>query len=302
VGRDDGPLAFASAAAPLGLPLVVKPIWGHGGDYVQVVVDAARVPAVVEATFEALARDARLRPFSDGERLWDPQRQLLLEEYAEGRELSVEGFVERGAFVPLMIQEKLRFEPDIVGGRFETATVSPAQLGAAEADAVAVHVQTVMSTLGLDRTFVHVELKWDPPAAHLIEVNPRLGGGSVASMLDYWTGIDVRDAAARLLAGEPVERRWVDRDGFLLGVFVNADHSGVLREIAGVDWARAQPEYCFQTRYRRPGDVIPRRGTLAKRQGWKYVYDVFYHCHDLARADELYVQTKARVRALCDPV
>lgn len=299
VDRDDA--ARATAAASVGLPLVVKPIWGHGGDYVSVVERARDVRGVLADTFAALDLDERLRPFFDGDRAWNPRRQLLVEAYAPGRELSVEGFVQDGVVVVLMIQEKTRFEHD-AGMRYETANVSPAPLDPDEARHIAEHVQVAIAALGIDASFVHVELKWDPPVARIIEVNPRLGGGSIGAMIEHWTGLDVRDTTVRLLLGEPVEYRPRPQEGFLLGVFVNADEPGRLREIEGLTWARAQPEFCFDTRYRRSGELIPPRGSLADREAWMYAYDVFFRCRDGARADELYDQAKARVRVRCDPV
>src|SRR5207253_1042572 len=108
--------------------------------------------------------------FAERGRTWDPRRQLLLEAFAPGREFSVEGFVDRGELVVLMIQENLRFERD-GGMRYETANVSPADITADEEEMIGAAVGHVLAALGVDGTFVHVELKWDGRTLNVVEVN-----------------------------------------------------------------------------------------------------------------------------------
>ena len=53
-------------------------------------------------------------------------------------------------------------------------------------------LQAAVTRLGVDETFVHVECKWDGRRLRIIEVNSRIGGGSVAKMLNMFLGVDAR--------------------------------------------------------------------------------------------------------------
>lgn len=285
-----------AAVGRVGVPFVIKPIWGAASAYVEVVKDRSQAHAKVTETFAALREDPNLGPFDDGDRRWDAREQLLLEEFAEGREFSLEGFIQAGRLTTLMVQEKIRWtESD--GLRFETANLSPTPfLDAHEVESMRETLERALRELELDDTLVHIEYKWDGDLLNVIEVNPRMGGGSVPKMLQAWQGADVREMMLDLMTGRPLAREYPGREGFLLGVFVNAHQSGVYREMEGLEWVRSRPEFCFDQMYMEPGSYIPPRGGKAGREAWMYCYDVFFQCENASRIDELHDETLERVR------
>lgn len=293
----------AAAVEHVGVPFVIKPIWGTASAFVDVVKDAGQAYDTLAETFDGLTSAYPEGPFDDGERTWDPRGEVLLEEFLTGRELSFEAFIQDGELVPLLIQEKL-YVSDQDGFRLESGNVCPTPfVSAEEQERIRDILQTVLTTLTVDHTFVHIECKWDGERLGIIEINPRIGGGSVAKSLIEWYGIDVREMILKLHLREPLPRVFERRqDGFLLGVFVNADEGGIFEDYAGLDWVHEQPGYRFEQRYLEPGRRVPQRGeSKGTRDEWMYAYDVFYHCTDLDQVDYLHDQTRKRVRMLVTP-
>nr|AFU82625.1 Carbamoylphosphate synthetase large subunit [Streptomyces sp. K01-0509] len=292
------PENVAAAVERLGTPFVIKPIWGTASAFVDIVKDPARAYDELAETFESLRADHPHGPFDDGTRVWDPRNEVLLESFiGAGRELSFEAFVQNGDLVPLLIQEKLLWaEQD--GFRLETANVCPTPFVSAEEEArIRDILEEALRELGVDDTFVHIELKWDGENVSIIEINPRIGGGSVAKTLIAWLDADVREMGRKLQRGEPLPRKYARvKEGFLLGVFVNAVESGIFKEFTGLDWVHAQPEFDFEQSYLQAGQRVPGRGeSKATREGWMYTYDAFFHVTDEARIDELHDETRKRV-------
>lgn len=297
VAAVDSPRRWEDAVRRVGAPFVVKPIWGTCSDYVSMVAERADALEVIGRTFAELAADTALRTFYDGEAVWDPRTQLLLEELIPGRELSYEGFVQAGRVVRLAIQEKVRWG-HVGTFSFETANVCPTPfLDDVAASAVQEQVGRAVAALDLDDTFVHVELKLDGDRIAIVEVNPRLGGGSVPAMLERLLDIDTEAMELSLQCGKRLPPEYEHRhDYFLLGVFVNADEPGVVDGLEGMEWVRARPEFCFDTCYLERGQQVPSRDALARRESWLYCYDAFYWCGSPDRIDELHDETRRRVR------
>jgi biotin carboxylase len=283
----------------LGVPFVIKPIWGAASAFVDIVTDADRAYDALAETFAAVAAEHAHGPFDDGERRWNPRAELLLEQYiGSGRELSFEAFIQDGELVPLLIQEKL-FMVDEGGFPMETANVCPTPfVSATEQDRIREILQEALTKLGVDDTFVHIECKWDGERLGIIEINPRIGGGSVPKALKEWLDADAREMGLRLQTSERLPRAYERRqDGFLLGVFVNADEGGVFKEFEGLDWVHDQPGFRFEQAYLQPGTRVPGRDeSRGTREGWMYIYDAFYHCTDLDQVDYLHDQTRKRVK------
>ena len=290
---------LSALLADVGLPLVVKPIWGQASSHVEIVTDEARVRAALEEAFRNVAQDPVLAPFHDGERLWDPRSELLVEEFLGGREYSVEGVVSAGAVQPLLIQEKHRFVSRH-GFRFETCNLSPPPFLEAEGEAeIRRATRAAISALGLDDCPFHVELKWDGAKVSIIEVNPRMGGGSVPRMLGFWYDTTVRHWPVAFRLGEPQQVPSAGRDGFLMGVFVNAERGGYMHAVEGLEWVRSLPGFAFDTLYLSPGQLIREPGTASgARDEWLYAYDAFFWLRDPDRIEPLYQAVRERVQVV----
>lgn len=290
---------LALALAELPPQLVLKPLWGTGSRYVTRAEGRADALMACRRMFAEMAGDPALGPATLGGRAWNPRRQILIEGFIDGDEFSIEGYIAGGTVQVLLIQEKLRWRTD-VALPFETLNLAPTpNLSSEEYQRLERATAAALFDLGLDNTFFHVEVKQDAGRVGIVEINPRLGGGSVPAMLDDWFGTDVRPLALRLGLGEAPPLFGPGREGFLAGVFVNAREAGVFSHLKGVEWCRARPQFAFETFYRRRGETIPPPGTGGlDRPGWMYLYDVFYRCRSVDEVDDLYDGTLAAVQAV----
>lgn len=174
------------AIARVGLPAVVKPISGTGSIGVSLVKTRMEAIQAIRKLLETTI-DLRGRPI---------QRGALLMSYVEGEEFSVEmldkrvigvtrkhlgslpHFVEIGHDLPAVISHQLRMK------------IVQSAVGALE-------------VLGHTRGPAHVELRAERDRVTIIEVNPRLAGGSIPSLLRYVSGFDSVGAVLLSLLGTP---------------------------------------------------------------------------------------------------
>jgi hypothetical protein len=284
-----------------GLPstVVLKPLWGTGSRYVTKVQGRLEAGAACRRLSAVMSLDPMLEPVVLGGCAWDPRRQLLVEAFVEGTEYSIEGYVAEGVTQVLMIQEKARWRSDVTLP-FETLNLAPTpNLSVPSRKLLERATAEAVGDAGLDQTFFHIELREREGRVTIIEINPRLGGGSVPAMLDFWFGEDVGQLALKLAMGEAPPPFGPGREGFLVGVFVNAQESGVFSRIEGAEWCRAQAQFAFETFYRRRGEIIPPPESIGPdRSGWMYLYDAFFWCQHLEDVDPLYDGTLAAVRAI----
>lgn len=174
------------AITQVGLPAVAKPISGTGSIGVTLVkteIDAIRALQNLLTT----TIDVRGRPNQSG---------ALLMSYIAGDEFSVEILDSQ---VIGVTRKHLGALPHFVEIGHDAPAVMSTQLRA-QIVRVALHA---MEVLGLTRGPAHVELRQHRGCITIIEVNPRLAGGSIPSLFRYATGFDPVLAALSSLLGIP---------------------------------------------------------------------------------------------------
>ncbi|MFD5146103.1 acetyl-CoA carboxylase biotin carboxylase subunit family protein [Streptomyces sp. NPDC058401] len=117
--------------------------------------------------------------------------EIVVEEYLEGTEFSVDGPVLRGGFTPLFVVEKPFHDEQ--RHHDSGIRVSPPQNArvAAAVGAFGPVLDALCTDLGLDRCWLHVEGRvLRDGTVGLIEINPRPGGGMYQSATIRTCGID----------------------------------------------------------------------------------------------------------------
>lgn len=215
------PDAAAEAAQRIGLPVVIKPTAGSGSIGVRRCADAGQVRA---------AADAILRGTLAG---LPAQRTVLVEQYLDGPEFSVETLDEQ---VVGVTAKHLGSEPYFVeiGHDFPAPITDERRLSIGEA------ALSALRALGLGWGPAHVELRLTSAGPRIVEVNPRLAGGMIPRMVEAATGIDLIGHAVARAAGrdEPVLST---RAAAASIRFLVAASSGWLAAVSGLDAARQQP-------------------------------------------------------------
>ncbi len=134
---------------------------------------------------------------------WDAgfDKTALVEEFAEGREFSVEGFSWQGRHTILAITEKFTTgSPHFI----ERGHLQPARLSAAEQELVEATAVQALDALDVTMGASHTELKLDDDGTiNLIEVGSRMGGDCIGSDLVPLTcGIDYVGAVVDAALGD----------------------------------------------------------------------------------------------------
>lgn len=175
---------IGNAIARIGLPAVVKPICGTGSIGVTLVeTETDAIQAV--RNLLGITTDVRGRPIQSG---------ALLMSYIAGDEFSVE--ILDGQVIGVT-RKYLGALPHFVEIGHDAPAILPPCL-----QAQMVHeALRAITVLGHVRGPAHVELRARQGCVTIIEVNPRLAGGSIPSLFRHATGFDPVVAVLRSLLG-----------------------------------------------------------------------------------------------------
>jgi len=212
-------------AAALGLPCVVKPLG----------LSASR--GVIRADDPAGARAAAVRVRAIAEKAGqDSGQPLLVERFAPGREVAVEGLLRDGRLDVLAVFDK----PDPLDGPYfeETIYVTPSRLPAATLDGVEAVCSSAAEALGLREGPVHAELRVAKDELSVLEVAARSIGGLCSRTLRFGLGASLEELILRHALGRPLHDT-VRQAGASGVMMLPIPRAGTLRAVGGQEAARA---------------------------------------------------------------
>ncbi|MFB7328655.1 ATP-grasp domain-containing protein [Streptomyces sp. NPDC056190] len=166
------------AAKRIGYPVVLKPA-AHAGAIGVLRVDT---PAQLTAAYRAADRTAGLGA---------ENTSVLVEEYLEGPEISVECVTHRGATTVVAVNRKTISAPPHFEQLAHCVDAADPLL-----EVVAPAARAAISALGITDGVSHVEMRLVDGRPRLIEVNGRLAGDMICHLVRLATGIDLPRAAA----------------------------------------------------------------------------------------------------------
>lgn len=236
-------------AAEVRFPCVVKPpmLTGSQG------VIRADTP---DELARAVARVRRILSRHPGDARADPGFfHVVVEDYLPGREVAVEAIMTGGELLPLAIFDK----PDELTGPFfeETLYVTPSRLPPdAQGDILDVTARAARA-LGLVHGPIHAELRTDGGRSSVVEIAARSIGGLCSRVFQLVAG-PLEDTLLAHAAGLPLPAttRAGERSPAAGVMMMPIPRSGVLRQVSGLDEARAVAGIDGVTLAIQPGDVI----------------------------------------------
>ncbi|MGG4264553.1 ATP-grasp domain-containing protein [Peribacillus simplex] len=159
-------------------PCVVKPTEDSGSNNVKLCKDKADVREHMKLI---LSKKTNMRG-----QLIKPK--VLIEEYIEGKEYSVELFINKERITLIGITEKRT-----TGNPFfvECRHIFPSNFKKEESNIVYKTVAEAVGKLGYVNGALHAEIKMNKGKCVIIEINPRLAGGMIPELIKLSTGIDV---------------------------------------------------------------------------------------------------------------
>jgi biotin carboxylase len=219
-----------TAAATTGYPVVLKPR-ALGASFG---VSAAAGPEAMPAAY-AEARGAT----EDGVPRYDAG--VLVEEYLDGPEISVDAAVADGEVIPLFVARKMLGFPPY----FEEVghVVDAADPLLQDPDVLDVLVRA-HAAVGFTRGMTHTELRLTAAGPRVVELNCRLGGGLIPWVGLLATGVDPGKAAVQVAVGDrpdvgatskrvaSVQFLYPERDCVVAGVSI--DRTALPPEVAAV--------------------------------------------------------------------
>jgi biotin carboxylase len=164
--------------------------------------------------------------------------QILVEDYIKGREVALEGILEKGHLKVLALFDK----PDPLEGPFfeETLYVTPSRLGRDLQRQIQHRCEQAAQALGLLHGPIHAEARVNPRGVWIIEVAARSIGGLCSRTLRFGTGMSLEELILRQALGMtiPSYRRQKRAAGVMM---IPIPRSGFLREVKGVQKVLALP-------------------------------------------------------------
>ncbi len=234
---------LTTAADPEGVsrraayPCVLKPLR----------LSASRGVVRADTPAEFVAAFERIKRILEQPGCLPAARSLLVEEFVPGREVAVEGLVTQDALTVLAIFDK----PDPLDGPFfeETIYVTPSRLAQTAQQQVVACAQAAVGALGLREGPIHAEVRHNDRGAWLIELAARPIGGRCSGALRFDTGETGKGKGETLSLEEIIIRHalgmelpTLERERQASGVMmIPVPAAGVLREVRGLDAARAVP-------------------------------------------------------------
>jgi biotin carboxylase len=161
----------------LSFPVVVKPAAGSGSEQVLL----CRTPE------EAQAQIQKILLIKQNMRAQTLPNYVMVEEFISGPEFSVEICCTPKPVAIAVISKHLGPAPFFV----ETGHDVPAALTDEQRQACIDEAIGAVRALGLNFGCLHIELRLAPQGPTIIEVNPRLAGGMLPTLVEYVYGIDL---------------------------------------------------------------------------------------------------------------
>jgi biotin carboxylase len=227
------------------LPVIVKPADSRGG--------GSRGVTRVDRAEELEAAVALAQSFYE-----DPT--VVIEEYVEGLEHSVETITYRGTTHILAVSDKVKTEPPY---HVDLSVIYPTALAGNVLAGLHSAVRSAVRALGIEIGAAHVELATTPAGPRLFEVGARCGGGGTPDpIVPYVTGIEMFKEVVRIAIGrEPGNLAPLHQRGCVYRFLAPAP--GRLREVRGLDTIRTWPGVLDADLLVRSGDEIGpvRRGS-----------------------------------------
>jgi hypothetical protein len=180
--------AWQEIERSLRLPVVLKPSNGFYSAGVIRVDDRAGLNKALSLTRRVCSLMVSQRGSSE----------ILVEEYIDGDEFSVDGYVLDGRVRPLLLHHKY---PRLEGPTFhENAQISrpfDERLG----EPFMIALRQIITAVGLDQSPFHAEFRITPDKrVYILELAPRISGGGISSryLMDICLGLDVYDVDFKL--------------------------------------------------------------------------------------------------------
>lgn len=229
----------SEAAAQLGYPVVVKAPDRQGQRGLGLVREREELAAAVDEALRASRGSVS-----------------IVEQYAPGREVTVNAFSLGGRFFPLTITDREVADPPAFGvalAHVWPSSLEPAQIGASVEAA-----KSAAAALGITDGPTYTQILATPEGPRVVEVAARVGGGHDAELCHAALAVDLNGLAIEAALGEDVGAAALVPRARVGGACVRflVAPPGPLAEVHGIDEASELDGIELVLVYRQPGYVF----------------------------------------------
>lgn len=222
----------------LNFPMIVKPTDSFSSRGVQ----------KVENFNEILKIEEHSRSYSSN-------AELLIEEFLEGREFSVECITFKGITTIVQITEKFITPPP---NRVEMAHLQPARISDIEKSLIEKLVIKAINAIEINNSASHAEVMLTSNGPFMIEIGARLGGDFISSYLTKAsTGISMDRAAMQVALGiKPnLQKKY---SHFSMIKYIELDAGKFVNKLYHLENLKENSGFVFAKYFIDEGDVIPK--------------------------------------------
>lgn len=190
-------------------------------------------------------------------------KSVLIEQFIEGPEFSIEIIVWKGQVNVLTVTDKKTTEaPHFV----ELGHNQPSCRSAEEVEMLKAAAIAGVKALGVDNCACHAEAKLMNGKAYLMEIGARMGGDFISTVLTRLsTGVDMIAAAVNCALGiDPVLKPTAEKQGVCIRYF--CPKPGRLLSISNTEALNDSRVFEWEI-YHKPGDMIPKVTSSLCRSG-----------------------------------
>jgi biotin carboxylase len=251
------------------IPCAKAKLFGHSDDLTINSIKGFPFPLIIKPKDAFSSRGVyRVNSFSEiseyiGEtRSFAPSGDILLEEFLEGKEYSVESITFRGTTTVIQITEKFITPfPNTV----EMGHLQPAQLNYEQKNEISLLVISAIKAIGIDNSASHTEVMLTSEGPKVIEIGARLGGDFISSYLTKAsTGVSMDKAAVQVALGikPEINPKW---QRYSMIKYYELPEGKTVRKITPLDYLLQLDDVVFAYIFVKEGDVINKISHSAQR-------------------------------------
>lgn len=213
---------------PIDFPAVIKPVSLSG----------SRGVIRVDNDHELRSAIRRVRAILEREELPEEEKSIVLvEQYIEGQEVAVEGFLSNGRLRIISVFDK----PEPLTGPYfeESYYITPGKIGLEMEKALCDYLQQACRAYGLATGPVHAECRINDQGIWLLEMASRTIGGLCSRLFEYSVDQSLEEMVLQNALGKPIECRSMKGAAGVL--MIPVPEAGVLRRVEGLSVARKLP-------------------------------------------------------------
>ncbi len=210
-----------AASSKVHYPVVLKPLMLSGSRGVIRVNDIKEFIAAADIIKKILQKES-----AEGYEA----KHFLIEQFIDGEEIAIDGFVQNGKFITLSLFDK----PEPLHGPYfeESFYITPSRHSTRTQQSIIKEIEKCCQAYGLLHGPVHAEARITDQGVFLIEMASRSIGGQCAQLIEYVLGIKLEEVIIRLLCGEHLKLTFSKNYAGVLMIPIKK--RGVLKRVEGL--------------------------------------------------------------------